>query len=137
MDGLGASELPGIPRAVRRFRLTAPVQAETDLHEATAKLLDRVISAAAMWVTYPAGAAQLSPQQQARYSRIGLKRGMPDVWLLSTKVYGIERSGHRTCRQPQGFTAPVEEGSLGHRRLSQDQHVAAVVDRVRPEMLQE
>jgi len=44
----------------------------------------------ALWFTYPAGAAQLSPAQQARYSRIGLKRGLPDIFVLHGYVYGIE-----------------------------------------------
>jgi hypothetical protein len=72
------------------FRLTAPEPLERDLHEACAQALDRLLSPPAEWWTYPAGAAQLSPAQQARYSRIGLKRGLPDLMVLHGGLYGIE-----------------------------------------------
>jgi hypothetical protein len=74
----------------RRFRLTAPEPLEADIHAACAKALDALLLPPAMWFTYPAGAAQLSPQQMARYSRVGLKRGLPDIWLLYGGVYCIE-----------------------------------------------
>jgi hypothetical protein len=72
------------------FRLTAPEPLEVDIHEACAQALDRLLLPPAMWFTYPAGAAELSPQQMARYSRIGLKRGLPDIWLLHRAVYCVE-----------------------------------------------
>ena len=72
------------------FRLTPEIVAERDIHESCAAVLDRLLCPPAMWFTYPAGAAQLSPQQMARYSRIGLKRGMPDLWFLFRGVYAIE-----------------------------------------------
>src|SRR5215470_1604311 len=72
------------------YRLTAPEPLERDIHEACAQALDRLLSPPAEWWTYPAGAAQLSPQQQARYSRIGLKRGLPDLMVLHGGLYGIE-----------------------------------------------
>jgi hypothetical protein len=74
----------------RPFRLTAPATPERDIHEACAQALDRLLLPPALWFTYPAGAAQLSPQQQARYSRIGLKRGLPDLWILHRSIYCIE-----------------------------------------------
>ena len=82
--------LPGIPPAMRRFRLTAPVPVERDIHEACAQALDRLLLPPAFWFTYPAGATQLSPQQMARHSRIGLKRGLPDLFILHQGLYGIE-----------------------------------------------
>lgn len=74
----------------RPFRLTAPEPLERDIHEACADALDRLLAPPALWFTYPAGAAQLSPQQQTRYSRVGLKRGMPDIWVLHNGVWCIE-----------------------------------------------
>lgn len=74
----------------RAFRLTAPEPMELDIHHACADALDKLLGPPALWFTYPAGAAQLSPQQQARYSRIGLKRGLPDIWILYRGVYCIE-----------------------------------------------
>jgi hypothetical protein len=73
-----------------RFRLTAPEPLEVDTHEACARTLDRLLLPPAFWFTYPAGATQLDPQQMARYSRIGLKRGLPDIWILYGGVYCVE-----------------------------------------------
>lgn len=74
----------------RKFRLEPLPLYERDIHEDVAKLLDVILLGPAMWATYPAGAAQLSPQQQARYSRIGLKRGFPDIFIFYQGLYGIE-----------------------------------------------
>jgi hypothetical protein len=53
-----------------------------------------------MWFTYPAGASVLSPQQMARHSRIGLKRGLPDIWVLHNGTFCIElkRKGGRLSK---------------------------------------
>jgi hypothetical protein len=80
--------------AAAAFRLTPEIVAERDIHESCAAALDRLLLPPAMWFTYPAGAAQLSPQQMARYSRIGLKRGMPDLWFLFRGVFCIELKRH-------------------------------------------
>jgi hypothetical protein len=52
--------------------------------------LDALLDPSVIWFCYPAGASTLSPQQQARHSRIGLKRGLPDLWILYGGVYCIE-----------------------------------------------
>lgn len=72
------------------FKLSAPVPLERDIHEACASALDRLLLPPAVWFTYPAGAVQLSPQQQARYSRVGLRRGLPDIWIVHHGCYCIE-----------------------------------------------
>lgn len=73
------------------FRLTAPEPLERDIHETCADALDRLLMVPpAFWFTYPAGAVQLSPQQAARYSRLGLKRGLPDIWVLHGGTWCIE-----------------------------------------------
>src|SRR5215471_7977813 len=90
-----------------RFRLTAPVIPERDIHEACVGTLNRVLAEPAVWWPYPAGAAELSPQQQARYSRIGLKRGYPDLWFLfGGRLYCIElkRLGGRLSQTRIGRT---------------------------------
>jgi hypothetical protein len=74
----------------RRFRLTAPIPTERELHKAVARLLDALLAPPALWFTYPAGASTLSPQQAARHTEVGLKRGLPDIWLLHRSVYCIE-----------------------------------------------
>jgi hypothetical protein len=83
-----------------RFRLTAPAPSERDIHASCARALDLLLQPPALWWTYPAGAAQLSPQQQAAYSRIGLKRGLPDIMILHGGLYGIElkRRGGRVSK---------------------------------------
>lgn len=72
------------------FRLTAPGPSERDIHEACADALDRLLLPPAFWFTYPAGASVLSAQQAARHIRIGLKRGLPDLWVLYRGVWLIE-----------------------------------------------
>jgi hypothetical protein len=101
--------------AARKFTLTAPVPTERDVHEAVAHMLDALLLPPAFWFTYPAGASQLSPQQAARHSRVGLKRGLPDIWILHHGVYGIElkRDGQwlsktRTVRTRRGAPRILE-----------------------------
>jgi hypothetical protein len=79
-----------MPAAAPKFRLTAPVPLELEVHENCARVLDTLLLPPAMWFCYPAGAAQLSPQQQAKFSRVGLKRGLPDLWFLHNGLYLIE-----------------------------------------------
>jgi len=91
----------------RPFRLTAPVPLERDIHEACARALDHLLAPPAVWFSYPAGASELSPQQHARHSRIGLKRGLPDIFVLYGRVYCIElkRPGGRLSKTRLGRTA--------------------------------
>ena len=73
-----------------RFKLTAPEPAEREVHKSVARLLDAILLPPVMWHSYPAGASILSPQQAARHIEIGLKRGMPDIWIFHRGVYCIE-----------------------------------------------
>lgn len=73
-----------------RFRLTAPEPAEREVHKSVARLLDAILLPPAMWFCYTAGASVLSRQQAARHIELGLKRGMPDLWILHNGVYCIE-----------------------------------------------
>jgi len=79
--------------AVRKaspYRLIAPVLAEDELHESVARALDLLLLPPAMWTTFPAGSVPLSPQFAAKLSRLGLKRGWPDVLVLHGQLFGIE-----------------------------------------------
>jgi len=96
-------------RRPSKFRLSAPDPPERDIHEACAQALDRLLLPPAFWFTYPAGAVQLSPAETARLVRVGLKRGLPDIWILSDGVYcielkreGGELSKTRTVRTKRG-----------------------------------
>ena len=80
----------------RPFRLTSPIPLERDIHRDVARLLDIILLPPAMWFTYPAGASTLSRQQAARHSEVGLKRGLPDIWLLCNAVYCIELKRPKT-----------------------------------------
>lgn len=75
---------------MRPFRLTAPVPLERDTHIAVARALDALLLPPALWFTYPAGASTLSPQQAARHAEVGLKRGLPDIWVIFDGAYCIE-----------------------------------------------
>jgi len=72
------------------FRLTAPVPSETELHETVAAALDYLLCPPAFWFHYPAGSIQLSAAQAAKLTRLGLKRGMPDIFIIHKHLYGIE-----------------------------------------------
>jgi hypothetical protein len=76
--------------AAASFRLVAPEPLELDIHERCAEVLDKLLLPPAMWFTYPAGAVQLSPAQAARLSRVGLRRGLPDIWILYEGAWCIE-----------------------------------------------
>jgi len=49
----------------------------------------------AVWAPYPAGVTTLSPQQFAQYSRVGIKRGFPDLMIFYRQVWGIELKTRR------------------------------------------
>jgi hypothetical protein len=74
----------------RPFRLTPPEPAELDIHEACARALDKLLLPPAFWFTYPAGHVQLSSAEVSRLVRIGLKRALPDIWILYDGVYCVE-----------------------------------------------
>lgn len=57
-----------------RFRLTAPVPPEQELHEAVVELCYRLIAPPAQWAFYPAGAIELSAAQAAKLIRMGFNR---------------------------------------------------------------
>lgn len=80
----------------RPFRLTPPIPSERELHIATARMLDALLLPPAVWFTYAAGASILSPQQAARHYEIGMKRGLPDIWLICGGVYCIELKRPKT-----------------------------------------
>jgi hypothetical protein len=86
--------MPLAAAAAPRFRLTPSEPPEREVHEHCARVLDALLLPPAFWFTYPAGATQLSPQQVARHTRIGLKRGLPDIWILYQGIYGIELKRH-------------------------------------------
>ena len=73
-----------------RFKLTAPIPPETDLHEAVAKALDLLLKPPARWTTFPAGHIPLPVQWAAKLARLGLKRNWPDVLILHGVLHGIE-----------------------------------------------
>ncbi len=80
------------------FKLTAPPVPEVDLQASVAKALDILLLPPAVWFAMPIGHVQLSAAQAARLSRIGLKRGLPDILVLHEgRLYGIElkRKGGR------------------------------------------
>lgn len=97
-----------------RFRLTAPIPLEREIHASCAKALDRLLLPPAIWFTYPAGAVQLSPGETAHLVSVGLKRGLPDIFVVFEGfVYGIE------LKRPGGrlSTTQVRYTKRGNRRV--------------------
>jgi hypothetical protein len=76
--------------ASRPFRLTPPEPFELEIHKACGQALDKLLLPPALWCCYPAGAAQLSPQQFARFAEVGLKRGFPDLFIFYHGTWGLE-----------------------------------------------
>jgi hypothetical protein len=79
---------------MRPFKLTALEPLEADIQETCAAALDRLLLPPAMWFAYPAGVIELNEAQMARLTRHGLKRGLPDIWILHRRVYCIELKRH-------------------------------------------
>src|SRR4249920_776750 len=93
------------------FRLTPDLAPDRSTHEACVDALNKLLLPPAEWACYPAGAAQLSPQQQARYSRLGLKRGWPDLLVLHGRLYGIELKRARGGRLSKTRIVRTRRGS--------------------------
>ena len=103
------------------FRLQAPDPLELDIHEVCASALDRLLAPPAMWACYPAGAVELTVAQHARYTRMGLKRGMPDILIFTAGCGGSRSSaGVAGCRRHAlcGPAAARHGCSSAKRRLS-------------------
>jgi hypothetical protein len=82
------------------YRLTEDIRPEQELHASVADALDKLLMPPAQWTTFPAGSVPLPPQYAAKLSRLGLKRGWPDVLVLHRRLIGIElkRRGGRLSR---------------------------------------
>jgi hypothetical protein len=94
-----------VPR--RPFRLTALEPLEQDIHEACAQALDALLLPPAIWFAMPVGHVKLSAAETARLSRIGLKRGLPDLFFLfEGLVFALElkRKGGRLSKTRIGRT---------------------------------
>jgi hypothetical protein len=53
----------------------------------------------AYWFSAAIGATKLTPQQAAALARAGVKRGLPDVWLIyQALIFGIELKRRGTGR---------------------------------------
>ena len=95
---------------------------EDELHASVADALDKLLLPPARWTTFPAGSVPLPPRYAAKLSRLGLKRGWPDIQVVhGGRIVGIElkrRGGKlsrtRIVRDPSG--APC--ASLWARRTS-------------------
>lgn len=63
---------------------------ESDLQEAAAELLDRILAPCVEWSAFPAGHVYLNAAAAAKLTRIGLKRSWPDLLILHRVLHGIE-----------------------------------------------
>jgi hypothetical protein len=85
----------------RPFRLRAPVTDEDSLQTTIARALDVLLLPPAVWWAMPIGHIPLSGAQAAKLVRIGLKRNLPDLFVLHQgTLHGIElkRAGARLSR---------------------------------------
>src|SRR4249920_4095780 len=79
-------------RASPAFRLTPDLAPERSTHEACVDALNQLLLPPAFFFSAAIGATKLSPQQAAALSRHGVKRGLPDLFILAPpgRLYGIE-----------------------------------------------
>ena len=82
-------------RAPPAYRLTHPVVPERSIQEACCTALDTLILPPAFWFSAAIGASKLSPQQATALARAGVKRGIPDIIVITpihngSRVLGIE-----------------------------------------------
>jgi hypothetical protein len=91
----------------RPYRLTPPEPYELDIHEAAAKALDALLLPPAVWFAMPVGHVRLTGSQTAHLARIGLKRGLPDLFFLfEGLVFALElkRRGGKLSKTRIGRT---------------------------------
>ena len=75
----------------RPFRLTAPEPPERELQATVAAALDALVCPPAIWFSAAIGATKLTAQQAATLTRQGVKRGLPDAFVISGgRIFGIE-----------------------------------------------
>jgi hypothetical protein len=82
----------------RPFRLTAPEPSEQELQEAVCAALDALLLPPAFWFSAAIGATRLTPQQAAALVRAGIKRGLPDLFVIAPpagRLFGIELKKQR------------------------------------------
>jgi hypothetical protein len=85
----------------RPFRLTVAEPLEIDLHEACASALNALLLPPAFWFSMPVGHVKLSRAQTAHLSRIGQKRGLPDIFLIHAGLVftcELKRKGGRLSK---------------------------------------
>jgi hypothetical protein len=70
------------------FRLTPVPVPERDIQHACADALDRLLLPPAVWFSAAIGATKLTPQQAAALARAGVKRGWPDLYVITPIVHG-------------------------------------------------
>ena len=80
------------------FRLVPELAPERDIHESCVDTLTKLLLPPAFFFSAAIGATKLSPQQAAALSRHGVKRGLPDLFILHGQLYGIELKRARTGR---------------------------------------
>jgi hypothetical protein len=90
---------------VARFRLTAPEPPERELQEAVCAALDVLLLPPVFWFSAAIGACQLTAQQAAALSRAGVKRGLPDLFVIGPggRLYGLELK-----RQRKGYLSKTK-----------------------------
>ena len=64
--------------------------AERDIQATVRRGLDVLLLPPAVWFAMPVGHIKLTRAQAARLSEIGLKRGLPDIFVLHQRLYGVE-----------------------------------------------
>jgi hypothetical protein len=98
----------------RPFRLTPPELPEADLQAAVARVLDVALLPPSFWFSAAIGACRLTPQQAAALARAGVKRGLPDLFVIAPpmgRLYGIELKRQRNGYLSKSRVVRTKRGS--------------------------
>ena len=94
------------------FRLTPDLAPERSTHEACVDALNKLLLPPAFFFSAAIGATKLSPQQAAALSRHGVKRGLPDLFILcDSRLYGVELKRIRSGRLSKTRIVRTRRGS--------------------------
>jgi len=75
---------------ISALKLTSEIIKEKDLQASVRHALDILLLPPAIWFAMPVGHIKLTKAQAARLTEIGLKRGLPDIFVLHHRLYGVE-----------------------------------------------
>jgi hypothetical protein len=103
----------GRAKIARPFRLTPPEPSEAELQANVVELLDKLLLPPSFAFSAAIGACQLTPQQAAALVRAGVKRGLPDLFIIGPggRLFGLELKRQRHAYLSKTRVVRTKRGS--------------------------